>query len=590
MRTLCLILASLCLLIAPSAAAYPVQYAMQGDVPDDVRESIDDRLPDEPNAESALEARRQGRRAVKIVEGVLNAYGYFDPTITRSVRGEGLEARPFLDIDPGPQFVVRELRIRYQGDYEPRPDIQEGTRATLGLQPGEPAVAAEVIDQERQIGAALREAGYAYAEVTSRDVIGDREGKTISVRYNVNSGPRIVLGEFLYPDGLRTKDRYLQKLNPMDTGQVFDPSEMALYNSRLAETRMFDRSLAKLADEPAGTTEDGAQIRNVEMLLNERDRYTLTLGAGFDTSEGFGVDAELLRRNLTGMGDLLVGQARVAEREFGLDLVWRRPNELGYGRGVTYFASAFDERTDAFDQQTAKIGAGVEVIRGPQFQYGFGADARYIRQTGASVRRDFQTVSLNGSASFDRSDSILDPRKGWRATARIKPTYALTPDGPDVFYSRAVAEGRLYIPLNPEGRFVAAGRLRAGTLIGANVVNVPGEDRFFAGGGGSVRGYGFQAIGPFDADDIPLGGKNLAEVSVEGRMRVTDTIGAVAFIDAGTVSDEAYPTFGNLRVGAGIGARYMTPAGPIRLDIATPLNPSDRDEVVQVYISIGQAF
>jgi translocation and assembly module TamA len=129
-----------------------------------------------------------------------------------------------------------------------------------------------------------------------------------------------------------------------------------------------------------------------------------------------------------------------------------------------------------------------------------------------------------------------------------------------------------------------------GTLVGASVDNVPGADRFFSGGGGAVRGYAFQAIGPFDANDVPLGGRSLAEASIEGRARVTDTIGVVAFLDAGSVSDTEYPTFDNLRVGAGLGVRYMTPAGPIRFDIATPLNPSDRDEAIQVYISIGQAF
>jgi translocation and assembly module TamA len=122
------------------------------------------------------------------------------------------------------------------------------------------------------------------------------------------------------------------------------------------------------------------------------------------------------------------------------------------------------------------------------------------------------------------------------------------------------------------------------------VNDVPGDDRFYSGGGGSVRGYAFQAIGPFAANDTPLGGRSLAEASIEGRARLTDRIGAVAFIDAGNVSDEEYPTFDNLRAGIGVGVRYMTPAGPLRLDVATPLNPSDRDEAVQVYISIGQAF
>ena len=593
-------------LTAVSAHGYPVILEYEGDLPENVRSAIEERLPDEPDAESDLHARRQTRRAKTIAEGVLNAYGYFAPTIRRATPGEGDNARPKLIVDPGAQFVVSRLVIRYQGEASPRETDQQAARSAIALQPGQPAVAAEVIDQERQIGARLRELGYPYAGVVSRDVIGDKDAKTISVRYNVSSGPRVVLGEMRYPDGIRTKDRYLEKINPLERGQLFDPSEMALYNSRLSGTRLFDMSLARLSEAPAGTTPDGDQIRDVVVQLEERDRHTLTLGAGFDTSEGFGVTGQLIRRNLTNMGDLLVGDAVLAQRQQRLDVEWRRPNEQGYGTGVTYFASLLNENTDAFNQQVGKLGAGVEVISNPVFQYGYGADVRYIRQTGETVRRDFQVVSINGSARIDRSDSLLDPRKGWRAEARLKPVYSFS-DGPDALYARGVVQGRLYVPFSAEGRYVLAARAKLGTLFGADVIDVPGEDRFFAGGGGSVRGYGYQAIGPFEErlvgtstnddgevvqefEDIPLGGASLAEAAIEGRARITDSIGAVVFLDAGNVSDEAYPTFDNLRLGLGAGVRYQTPAGPIRLDVATPLNPSSRDEAIQVYISIGQAF
>ncbi|MEM7728257.1 MAG: autotransporter assembly complex family protein [Pseudomonadota bacterium] len=576
------------LLWAAAAEAYPVRVIYEDDVSEEIRDHVSSRLPDEPDAESALHARRQARRAKSIVEGVLNAFGYYDPVVETAVVGEGDAARPELRVTPGAQFAVRRLVVRYDGE-PPREADQEEARAAISLQPGMAAVAAEVIDQERQIGAALRELGYPYAETTEREVIGDREGKTISVRYTVSAGPRVRIGDTLYPDGIRTRDRYLDRINPLEEGELYDPSQLALYNSRLAETRLFDSSLAKLADEPVGLDEDGTEIRNVELLLDERKRNTVTLGAGFDTSEGFGVDAELLRRNLTGRGDLLIATGRAAQREFGLGVTWRRPNELGYGRGVSFFASVSDEDTDAFNQQTGGVGAGVEVIEGPEFQYSYGAEARYIRQSGESERRDFQTLALNGSVRMDRSDSLLDPRKGWRAEGRLKPTYAFSDEG-SVPYIRAVAQGSYYLPFGAEARFVAAGRLRLGTLVGATVRDVPGDDRFFSGGGGSVRGYAFQAIGPFDANDVPLGGRSLSEASLEGRYRINDRFGAVAFLDAGNVSDSEYPTFDNLRVGAGVGVRYMTPAGPIRLDVATPLNPSDRDEWIQVYISIGQAF
>ena len=155
---------------------------------------------------------------------------------------------------------------------------------------------------------------------------------------------------------------------------------------------------------------------------------------------------------------------------------------------------------------------------------------------------------------------------------------------------RSVIQGRAYLPLDAKARFVAAGRVRAGTLLGASAEQVPAESRFYAGGGGSVRGYGFQTIGPFDDSDIPLGGRSLLDASLEGRYRYNDTFGVVGFVDAGNVSDAQYPQFDNLRIGAGAGLRYMTPAGPLRFDAAIPLNPSDRDDKFQLYISIGQAF
>lgn len=590
MRLLFTILAIAVLALWDTCAyASPVKVVYAETVPESVQDQITERLPDEPDADGPLHARRQGRRAKRIVEGVFNAYGYFDPTVTVSVVGEGEQARAELTIDSGVLFAVRRLVIRYEG-AEPRQDDQDKARAAISLQPGMPAVAAEVIDQERQIGSRLRGLGYPYAQATGREIIGDKEGKTISVRYSVNAGPRVRFGDAVFPDNIRTKDRYLERINPTEAGALYDPSQLALYNSRLSETRLFNSSIAKLSDEPLAIDADGTETRNVELRLEERKRNTLTLGAGYDTSEGFGIDAELLRRNLTRRGDVLVATARAAEREVGLDLVWRRPNEFGYGKGLSFFGSVTDENTDAFNQKTGKLGLGLEVIKGPQFQYSYGAEARYIRQSGESDRRDFQVLALNGSARIDRSDSLLDPRKGWRAEGRLKPTYSFSPDGPDVPYIRAQVQGRVYLPLTEEGRFVAAGRLRLGTLIGATVANVPGEDRFYSGGGGSVRGYAFQAIGPFDANNVPLGGRSLSEASIEARARVTDTIGVVGFLDAGNVSNTEYPTLDNFRLGAGVGIRYMTPAGPIRFDIATPLNPSDRDEAVQVYISIGQAF
>ncbi|HOQ89458.1 MAG TPA: BamA/TamA family outer membrane protein, partial [Candidatus Hydrogenedentes bacterium] len=137
-----------------------------------------------------------------------------------------------------------------------------------------------------------------------------------------------------------------------------------------------------------------------------------------------------------------------------------------------------------------------------------------------------------------------------------------------------------------------AARLRAGIMVGEDFETVPADLRFYAGGGGSVRGYEYQTAGPLDRDEDPLGGRSLLETSVELRRRLTDKIGLVTFVDSGTVYRQGWPDFSEpLRVGAGIGVRYATPMGPLRLDLATPINRRDGvDPAIQVYFGFGQAF
>ena len=557
-------------------------------VPSELSDAITEALPDDQTPKTALQARRQAKRAKTIIANTLNSYGYYDPTLTISVVEIETRPVPQVKIQTGPVFTIGRAELKFTSPA-PRPQDEQTLRETLPVKTGDPAVPGEIIDAERVLGRELRKLGYAFSEVEGREVIGDKDAATISVRYTINSGPRVKFGEVNYPSDVRTKSAYISKLNPTTTGELYSPSDLALFNSRLSETRLFDSSLARLSPEPTGVTQEGDAIYDIALELNERPRNTIALGGNYGTNEGFGVSAELTRRNATRRGDLLVADMRIAEREIGLDVIWRRPNELGYGKGLILTGVLKDENTDAFDQQLAGLGAGYEIINGPRLTYNFGVNGQYIRERTSQRREDFQTISAYAGIAIDQSDSLLDPRKGWRAEGRIVPTYAFSGEE-DLPYLRSVIQGRAYLPLDSSARFVAAGRLRAGTLIGASAADVPSESRFFAGGGGSVRGYGFQAIGPIDDEGTPLGGRSLLDAAVEGRWRYNDTIGVVAFIDAGNVSDAEYPRFDNLRAGAGLGVRYMTPAGPLRFDAAIPLNPSDRDQKFQLYISIGQAF
>ena len=205
-------------------------------------------------------------------------------------------------------------------------------------------------------------------------------------------------------------------------------------------------------------------------------------------------------------------------------------------------------------------------------------------------RRTFFIGALPGTLSYDGSNDLLDPTEGYRLSGRFSPELSL--QGSVFGYSRLQLDGSFYQPVSE--RVTIAGRSRLGTIFGAARDRIAPSRRFYAGGGGSVRGYGYQDLGPRDpVFNDPIGGRSLAEFALEARVRVNmlgDKIGIVPFIDAGNISTSSLPDFGDLRFGAGIGIRYHTNFGPIRVDLGTPLNPQEGDSRIAVYVSLGQAF
>ena len=204
---------------------------------------------------------------------------------------------------------------------------------------------------------------------------------------------------------------------------------------------------------------------------------------------------------------------------------------------------------------------------------------------GENVRRTYGIVALPGQLLFDRSDSLLNPTKGFRLRLNASPETSV--QGSVKPYVRAMVEGTFYYPVSSS--IVIAGRAKAGTIQGVARDDLAPSRRYYGGGGGSVRGYGYQRLGPFDPNGDPVGGRSLNEFALEARYRFGD-FGIVPFIDAGNSYESSTPNLSSLRYGAGIGGRFYTSFGPMRIDVATPLNPREGDGKVALYISIGQAF
>ncbi|MGZ8999343.1 MAG: autotransporter assembly complex protein TamA, partial [Allosphingosinicella sp.] len=289
---------------------------------------------------------------------------------------------------------------------------------------------------------------------------------------------------------------------------------------------------------------------------------------------------------------------------------FRRNNWGKRDRAFLLQAEASQRDYEAFQGYTARLYGLLTRESTPIWQkrwtYAVGAELLATnesrdRRAQLSLSDAYFIGGLIGQLGYDRSNSLLDPTSGFRLLARVNPEASL--GNGTYYYARNLIDGSAYYPVNDQ--FVLAGRARFGSIYGIPRQALAPSRRFYAGGGGSVRGFGFQELGPrdilpnpdFDPDkknsnptiSVPRGGRSLAEFAIEGRYRFGN-LGVVGFIDAGQVYESQFPTFDSLRFGVGVGGRIYTNFGPLRVDVATPIGRQPGESIVSVYMSIGQAF
>jgi translocation and assembly module TamA len=245
---------------------------------------------------------------------------------------------------------------------------------------------------------------------------------------------------------------------------------------------------------------------------------------------------------------------------------------------------------DAFDEEFFSVFAGLERDLFDNWRVRGGPSFDYSNVTDNKGERNVELIGLPLSARRDDTNDLLDATRGTRLTLGLTPYFGAIEES--IAFLVAEVRGEAFLPLDADNRIVFAARTRLGSIFGENTSTLPANKRLYAGGGGSVRGYPFRSLGPLDDENDPLGGRSVLELGFETRLRVSEEIGLVPFVEGGTVFDETVPQgLGNLRWAAGLGLRYFTAVGPLRLDVAVPLDRrSVVDDSFEIYLSIGQAF
>ncbi|BDI60446.1 autotransporter assembly complex protein TamA [Qipengyuania nanhaisediminis] len=562
---------------------------------------------DDTRAQLAARARADEELLVEI----LRTYGYFDGDVVRQLSGgrRGADEGPGdprssdaadpvvrFDILPGTRYRFGAIDL---GALDRLPD-PDGTmlRAAFEIFSGDPLYLDRIVTEDIDLRVALGENGYPFADFGEPELLVDHAREEGDLTLPVEPGGKYVFGEVVSEDPRFLSGRHMSRIARFEQGDTYQASlERDLRRAILATGLVSSVSITPRETIPPADGEPGQVALDVG--IERAPLRTISGAIGYGTEDGFKLEAGWEHRNLFPPEGALRLRGIVGTREQLASVTFRRNNFRARDQVLTLDAYVSDIETEAVDARTAALRGSFERISNLLFQkplsWEVGAELLYTDERNRVTngiqrpRQEYLIGSLFGSATIDATDDLLDPRQGFRVTGFAAPEVSRSL-GAETFYLRARVDASYYQPV---GEHVIAGRVAAASILGADAFEIAPSRRLYSGGGGSVRGYGFQAIGLRNQFGEALGGGSLVEGAIEARIQTGFLDGAVEvvpFFDIGTVSREARPDFDVVRAGAGVGVRYKTSFGPIRVDVGVPLNPSEFDAPVVVYVSLGQAF
>ncbi len=598
----------------PPAPVLPYQVLFEGKAGQKLDSEIESALgnasqskqqEDRPPA-SALLLERRGRDDVPRLVVALHSLGYYDGKVgfridnpqqprlppqsgTGKLLGgvESLAASPptklVFEAEPGPRYELAKTTIELTGETG---GFKAPTAKALGLAKGDPAVAQRVLDGEQKLLDDARKAGHPLAELGKRQVIVDHATRTMDVTLRLTPGPVADYGEISFEGQTNIDTRFLRRTVPIRPDSRYNPEDVAKARQALVDTQLFTTVQVQTPKQL-----DATGRLPVTFKLVERKPRTIGASIGYQTDQGPNTSLFWEHRNLFGAGEKLHAALDLSAVEQSLNATFSKPAFLSRNQTLLANAALTNQDTDAFNSVTASAGVGLQrelikkliVSGGVAYTY-----ADIDDHTGD--RQIYGLVSLPLTLTWDYSDDLLDPTRGGRTDLATQP-FADTL-GSGVKFLQSTVTQTAYVPLLSSPRLILALRGSAGSIVGASRGEVPAIERFYAGGGGSIRGIPYQKAGPLNDKNDPLGGRSLLEASSELRLRVTPSVGVVAFLDSGNVYNSSVPDLSEpVEVGTGLGLRYVTPIGPLRFDIGVPVHPRKKvDDPYQVYIGIGQAF
>jgi len=544
---------------------------------------------------------------VERLETVLHGFAYYQGKVTITIDGkplddaglpEAIEALPAdkpsavnVSVELGPLYHLRKVEI--EGE------MPAGSEAKLGLASGDPAIAANVLKAQATLLTGLQEEGYALATVNPPVAYEDPAEHVLDVTYKVNAGPRIDIGEIKLTGLEDVNESLVRNRLLIHTGERYAPSKIEKARQDLLSLGVFSGVSVRAADKA-----DEAGRIPITFDLKERPRHAVGVTAALSTDLGASAKVTWSHRNLLGNAEQLnlsagiigVGGSATTGLGYNVTAQFIKPDYLRRDQQLELNAGAIKQKLEAYDQDAILAGAALRRKFSDLWSgsVGIAGIKETIVQEGES--RDYTLLSFPVNAKYDSTgltNPLEDPLHGVRASFTVTPTQSFVSSNATFFILQASGSGYIDLAsfgLGTPGRSILALRGLIGSAQGASVFSLPPDQRFYAGGSATIRGYKYQSVGPQFPDNNPIGGTSITAGTIEFRQRLSGNFGAAVFVDAGQVGETSRPFTGTVHVGIGGGVRYYTAIGPVRVDFALPLNREPGGDRFEIYIGLGQVF
>jgi len=540
-----------------------------------------------PANSAQLERRAAGDRDLLV--SLLQAVGHYDGTATSRLEPpRGIDpATVHLTVVPGPAYRFAAVDLPGLGAGGPAAAQLAGRFA---VKPGDPVDADAVLAAAAAFKTMLGREGFPFAALGDPHVTADHLTHEARLSLPVTLGGRARFGRLVDADARPIfSERHLRTVARFRPGDPYDAARLDDLRRALIATGL----VSTVTVTPVPTADPG--VVDVRVRIDRAPARTVAAEFGYGTGQGARIALSWEHRNLLPPEGAVTFSGVGGTREQSLGATLRRGNFDARDRVLTAQAVFSHSAFDAYDARTLTVGGNLErqtnIIWQKKWVWSGGAEVVATGErdtdiaTAAKNRRDFLILAVPGSLAYDGTDDLLNPSRGWRLSGHLSPEWSL--HAGSTRYVRAQIDASAYQPIGR--RLVLAGRIRVATIVGADREDIAPSRRIYSGGGGSVRGFGYQELGPKAPDGTPVGGRGLTEFGTEARFRFGN-FGVVPFLDWGQLVTGSTPSFDRFRFGTGLGVRYYSSFGPIRVDVGTPVNRERGDSRVALYVSLGQAF